>query len=207
MPTYTNPNTTPYVEAGVHIAAGETKETPLTLTEIIVTLPSVVAGLGLELVTETGSGATGRIYWINGTEVGLVQVSGTFTGEAALTGDVTGAMGTPAAGALVVVLTRDVATGFYSALLNQTTVTASGAGTEDVYLTRGSTWVVVVASTSDVVVKTSSGDVIMPLLSGKVWQDYNNSRYEHLKLTFPAAGVCEVLEFSCDFNPLSFSTL
>lgn len=208
MPTYTNPNTTAHVEAGVTVDAGETKTTPLTLTEITVTLPSPVAGLGLELVTEAGSGATGRIYWISGAVIGLVEVSGTFTGEAELTGDVTGALGTPVAGALVVNLTRDTATGFYSALLGHQTITASGAGTEEVYLHRETIWVVVLGGTVALVIKNgTSADEILPLAAGEVWQDRNNQRYQHLKLVFSAAGSCEVLEFDCDHNPLAYSEL
>ena len=205
MPTYTNPNTTAHVEAGVTVDAGETKTTPLTLTEITVTLPSPVAGLGLELVTEAGSGATGRIYWISGAVVGLVEVSGTFTGEAALTADVTGAMGTPAAGALVVNLTRDAATGFYNQLVDRQTVTATAAGTEDVYLHRETTWVMVVTVDVALVIQNgAAADEVIELPAG-VWMDRNDQRYQHLQITFAEAGSCKVLEFNSDYNPISYS--
>jgi hypothetical protein len=207
MPTYTNPNTVSYQEAGVSIAPSETKTTPKTLTETVIELPAAVPGLGLELVTEATSGETGRIYWVDGAKIGLVELSGPFTGELALTGDVSGALGTPAADGTVVNVVRNTATQFYTALLAQQTVIASGAGTEDVYLHRDGTWVIILDGDVDIVVKNgASGDVIIPLPIGKVWQDSNNQRYQHLKLTFSGAGSCQVLEFQCDFNPLAFST-
>lgn len=205
MPTYTNPNDTNFLEAGVYIAAGETKSTPLTLTETVVTLPSAVSGLGLELVTEATSGSTGRIFWIDGATIGLVELSAAFTGELALTADVTGALGTPASGATVVQLTRDTATDFYSALLARQTITASGIGSEDVYLHRGCTWIAIAMQDVAVTIKNGASGDILYFLNAGVWLDRNDQRYQHLILDFPSAGSCEVFEFDSDYNPLAFS--
>jgi len=92
-----------------------------------------------------------------------------------------------------------------SALLQHHYITSSGKGVETTHIQQETTWIIIVALDADVIVK--AGGKNTPLLAGYVWQRYCVQHPQSIALEFVQAGVCEIFEFMCKYNPLAQSTL
>ena len=196
MPTYQLRSgvTGNVTEHGVTIySASVAIETYKVMTEAILTYASTGNYVVGETVTEATSSITGRVYWKTATRLGIVDVSGEFVGEKAITGGTSGEVLTPTS--VSNLLEKTASTPIWTPIIDVHAVSASGAGDETVALDERTEWVKIWEGSVDITVcNFANTTTLFELPSGdEIWFRVDH-RISKLVLTFPGAGTCQVIE-------------
>ena len=203
MPTYHNLLTTAYSELDLtlmpHGTSGDTLATERRLTEATATVTDATAYTIGELVTETDSAITGRVYWRTATVLGLIGLSGLLVGGKTLTGADSHAAQIPSSVANLLAVTA--ATPVYTPVTAAHVLTSSGPGNDQtVYLRADTTHLRVRAGVAQVTLcNETSAAIIQVLLAGQGWTTPVERRIAKIVAQFAAAGTCVIEEYQTSY--------
>jgi hypothetical protein len=194
-------------EHGVSIASTTASKVDRVMTEAILSFSDASGYLIGETLTEATSGITGVVYWVDlGTDrVGVVDVSGEFTGGEVVTGGTSTTAKTPSG--VQNLLNKSADTPRFSIILHEHNLTSAGPGDDQtVLLDEKTEWVVVdiVADATVTVNNDATGNVLDEIEPGEKRAFRNTYRnFQTLLFEFAAAGTCTVLEYNGEENPLT----
>jgi len=170
-------------------------ETKKILTEARLTFADASGYLIGEEITETTSGITGYIFWIESNVLGVVWASGEFVGSKTITGTTSTTAKIPTS--VLNILNRSADTPVHTALLHTHDVTSTGTGDDQtLYLDEKTKWLVIwrVTGGNIIVCNFSSTYPLIPVPLGGFHSFRVQAKIAKLVLQFDAAGACQVLE-------------
>lgn len=200
MPTYARRTgyTGTIHEHGVFCDVGSpTLATYAILTEAVLTFADTEDFAVGEQVEEGTSAITGRVYWKTGTQLGIIEASGVFTGGETITGATSGEILTPTA--VENRLERTAATPTKTNLNTTHSLSSTGTGDDKtVYLHEGTACIRIwnVVSADVTVCNQTTATVLNVIPAGKRWTCPVNYEVAKLILQFSAAGTCRLDEYT-----------
>lgn len=205
MPTYAKRSAIEGAVTELGVTIGSTSQavgTHTVLTEAILTFADCSDYDVGEEITEATSTETGRVYWNDGTHLGIIEASGEFTGGEVITGGTSGETETPTS--VLNLLNRSAATPRRQGILHTHSVSGDAVTPQTIYLDRKTTWFLLVTISGGTLTINSATDVpVLALPAGVPYAWRNDHTINPMVLTFSAAITATLYELDCDQNPLA----